>query len=210
VKIGIGITTTSSRPLWEQTAAKIIEHTPGIHKLSIVKDVSGIARAKNKNLAELDECDHIFLFDDDCWPIVDNWHMEYINYGVLHMSFTFSKLADGRANGNRVMVSPGIYQNPCGCMLYISRSVLYLVGGFDERFAGWGYEHVNYSRRVFNAGLTPFPYMDVPHSLKLFHSMDYYQEVKSSVPGSERIKHLKANRDLFEKEMNNAYYCSYK
>jgi hypothetical protein len=23
-------------------------------------------------------CEHLFLFDDDAWPIADNWHLPYI------------------------------------------------------------------------------------------------------------------------------------
>jgi hypothetical protein len=38
----------------------------------------GIARAKNKCLEQLDDCEHIFLFDDDCYPIKKGWHEIYI------------------------------------------------------------------------------------------------------------------------------------
>src|SRR5690606_33861640 len=119
---------------------------------------AGIAAAKNKCIELLDDCEHIFLFDSDTYPVVRNWHLPYIDSGVKQLSFTFDRLADGRANG-RKLIREHIstlkeYASPCGCMLYIHKSVVETIGGFDVDYPQWGMEHVDYSNRAYNAGLT--------------------------------------------------------
>lgn len=212
--IGIGIT-TYMRPETDLACVKrIIDKAPKSSKIVLVQDVQGIAKAKNQCLSALDDCEHIFLFDADVWPTVDNWHLPYINSGVKHLSFTFEKMHNGVTNGNRILLNTigniNIFQNPSGCMLYIHKECLETVGGFDERYTGYSYEHVEYSRRIYNAELTPFKYMDVKNSLSLFHSMDYYQEIKGSVPAIDRMKYIKQNRDLFNKDMDSKDFIKYK
>jgi glycosyltransferase involved in cell wall biosynthesis len=37
----------------------------------------GIVASKNASLSALMDagCEHLFLWDDDAWPIADNWHL---------------------------------------------------------------------------------------------------------------------------------------
>lgn len=214
MKIGIGVTTTTGR---NEIASRNIETIRALSegcKIVVVKDVPGIAKAKNQCLAQLDGCEHIFLFDDDTYPLWTRWYEYYINSGILHLSFTFSKLHNGATNGNRKLMKSekglNIFQNPCGCMMYLTKKCLETVGGFDERFIGWGYEHPDLSRRIYNAGLTPYPFMDVKNSLSLLHSMDYYREVQSSVEPIKRAGFIKHNRPLYEQGVNSKEYCKYK
>lgn len=214
MKIGIGITTTSNRvEIAKRSIAQIRRYSLG-RPVIIVKDVDGIAKAKNQCLAQLDDCEHIFLLDDDVFPIKHSWYMPYIDSGINHLSFTFSHLHNGMTNGNRKFEGEHMdcnrFQNPCGCMMYLTKKCLETVGGFDERFIGWGYEHVDYSRRIFNAGLTPYPFMDVKNSLSLLHSMDHYREVQSSVEPMQRAGFIKHNRPLYEQGVNSREYCKYK
>lgn len=214
MKIGIGITTTTGRNETASHAISQIREFSQGFKIVVVKDVSGIAKAKNQCLAQLDDCDHIFLFDDDTYPIDYNWYLPYINSGINHLSFTFSKLHNGGTYGNRILVESksgfNIFQNPCGCMLYINRKCLDIVGGLNNRFLGWGYEHVNYSQRIHNAGLTPYPFMDVANSLELFHSMDYYCEIKSSVEPIQRAGFIQHNRPIYLAETGSKEFMRYK
>lgn len=214
MKIGIGITTTTGR---NETAAhaisQICEFSEGC-KIVVVKDVPGIAKAKNQCLAQLDDCENIFLYDDDVWPITDIWLLPYINSGINHLSFTFDKLHHGGTNGNRKLIKSenglNIYQNPNGCMIYLNRKCLDIIGGFDERFIGWGYDHVNLSQRIYNAGLTPYPFMDVAGSLELFHSMDYFCEIKSSVEPLQRAGFIQHNRPIYLAEAGSKEFMKYK
>jgi GT2 family glycosyltransferase len=48
----------------------------------------GIAKSKNKCLSYLKDCDYIYLFDDDCFPISDDWYKFFISQsertGIQH------------------------------------------------------------------------------------------------------------------------------
>lgn len=214
MRIGIGITTTSNRSEIAERNIETIRALSEGCKIVVVKDVQGIAKAKNECLRQLDDCEHIFLFDDDTYPKVKDWYLPYINSGINHMSFTFSHLHNGATNGNRIPMDRfgniKTYQNPCGCMLYINNICLAVVGGFDERFLGYSYEHVNYSLRVYNARLTKYRFMDIYNSLDLFHSMDYYKEVQSSVSGEDRMKYINHNRPIYGRESLSKEFIKYK
>src|SRR5690606_1277293 len=58
-------------------------------------------------------------------------------------------------------------------------------------------EHVDFSNRAFNAGLTPKRYLDISGSHTLIHSMDQAQEIKGSVPSTVRQWTIPANRLRF-------------
>lgn len=212
--IGIGITAYKRPETDKKAIDEIIRLAPEGAKIVIIQDVEGIATAKNNCLALLDECEHIFLFDSDTYPIKQYWWLPYTESGINHLCFTFNKLIDGRQNGNRNCrgVSKGIaiYENPCGCMLYINRKCLEVVGGFDEDYKGYAYEHCDLSRRIHNAGLTEFPFMDVSNSLELFHSMDYHMEVQSSVKPEDRMRHIRLNRVRYNEEMNSKAWKPYR
>jgi len=200
MKIGIGITTYGNR---KTPALEMIrKYTPDAKIVTV--DCKGIAKAKNMCLALLDDCEHIFLADDDTFPVVDNWYEHYIDSGEPHLSFTFGRKVIKESNG---LIE---YELPCGCMLYINRKCLDIVGGFDTDFEGYSYEHVNYSQRAYNCGLTSAKYLDVAVSYKLIHSMDQHREINSSVSQLERGQGIQANRQLFMKNRDSKEWKPYK
>lgn len=200
LNIGVGLTVYGNR----QTPAleMIRKFTPDAKIVTV--NQKGIAKAKNMCLALLDDCDYIFLYDSDCYPKVEKWYEPYINSGIDHLSYTFDRKILNQSNGLTE------YELPCGCMLYINRKCLDVVGGFDTDFEGYSYEHVNYSQRVFNAGLTPSPFLDVIDSHLLIHSMDEHKEIQSSVTQLERGLGIQANRQLFMKNRNSQEWKPYK
>ena len=200
MKIGVGLTVYGNR----QTPAleMIRKFTPDAKIVTV--NQKGIAKAKNMCLALLDDCEHIFLFDDDTYPISGEWFVPYIASKEPHLSYTFDRKILNKSNGLTE------YELPCGCMLYINRKCLDVVGGFDTDFEGYSYEHVNYSQRVYNAGLTSAKYLDVSYSNLLIHSMDEHREIKSSVSQLERGQGIQANRQLFMKNRNSQEWKPYK
>ncbi len=200
MKIGIGITTYGNR---KTPALEMIRNYTTNAKIATV-DCKGIAKAKNMCLALLDDCEHIFLFDDDCWPKINSWFVPYVLSGINHLSYTFNRKVLNENNGITE------YELPSGCMLYINRKCLDVVGGFDEAFEGYSYEHVNYSQRVFNAGLTPACYLDVTHSSDYIHSMDEHKQIVSSVSQLDRGKSIQANRPLLMKNRFSKEFKPYK
>lgn len=55
----------------------------------------GIVASKNASLTALMDagCEHLFLWDDDAWPIADNWHLPYIESPEPHLAYQFLDLA---------------------------------------------------------------------------------------------------------------------
>jgi len=234
MKIGIGVTTYNRREVFYHCYSSMLKYAPEGVKIVVVDDGSetpvviadvrhekpkGIAAAKNACLRLLDDCDHIFLFDDDVWPAVENWYGPYIKSNLNHLCFTFEHTVSGRRASPSIKQTDSFYHKNValatysyakGCMLYIRKECLEKVGGFDERFGRYGYEHIDFSQRVFNAGLTPFPFMDVIGSQHIFHSMDYHEEVTSSMAGQINMHDIRMNKARMLKNKNSVEYINYK
>ena len=188
--IGIAVTTYNRNEATTETLKHIKKYMPKDAILVVVDDGSDIVHpevtyrfeknqgtpiAKNKCFELLYDagCKHLFLFDNDCYPIVKDWHLPYINSGEVHLNFTFNY-------SYYVWGHLKIYKSPNGCMMYVNRCVLDAVGGIDTKFKFYGGWHGSFSRRVFNAGLTSFPFIDVIENDTLFCSMDETNQVKRS------------------------------
>ena len=116
--IGIGLTTHDRNDILKKSLSFQKKFLPKGAKIVVIDDCSnipvkgadyrfehnaGIASAKNKCIELLDGCEHIFLFDEDAWPIDNDWHLPYIKSGDKHLSFTFLFLVRGRQNGSQLI-----------------------------------------------------------------------------------------------------------
>lgn len=181
--IGIAITTHNRRAMFDDTLQRILGLAPPGCPIVVVDDGSaelvtvpdrvtlyrftdnqGIAVAKNKCLELLCEtrAQHFFLFDDDTYPTAESWWEPYVASSQPHLMYWF-------AQGPGHWVSHAIggfaghvsHSTPRGCMLYVERRVLAVVGGMHTAFGKHGAEHGNWSDRIYQAGLTFAPYTDV-------------------------------------------------
>lgn len=230
MKIGIAITVHNRNETAKTTIDKIKQLAPKNSVVVIVDDASnipydgstfrfdknvGIAVAKNKCIELLYDagCTHFFLFDDDVYPLVEDWHLKYINTGINHLCFSFDKFSNGKSNG-RIVNSQfnGLieYHEPCGCMLYLTRECVDKIGGMDPEFGKWGYEHVGYSMRIHNAGLTPKPFLDIENSTDILYSLDWDQTIKRSVSASDRKKHIPKNEAKYKSEIKSSKYLEFR
>jgi glycosyltransferase involved in cell wall biosynthesis len=142
----------------------------------------GIARAKNKCLELLMAAgiEHMFLFDDDTWPIATNWWTRYVDHDESHLCYLFKDLKPG---GGYLDEPATEYQDdrlyafahPRGCMLYLRRHVVERVGGMRPEFGKWGHEHVEYSHRIHNAGLSRFAFQGLPGDKRLIWAGDEHR-----------------------------------
>lgn len=240
-KIGIGITAHNRPDVFIKTLSEIVNHTTGVGcKLVVVDDASnvpiksiidynyyannadvfrfdenvGIARAKNKCLEMLDDCEHIFLFDDDIYPVVEEWWEPYVESGENHLMYIFKDFSTPVKLNDTIELWRNdkivAYSHARGPMLYLRRCVLDKVGGMDPIFGRWGYEHPDLSNRIFNAGLSSYRYADIIDSHKLFHSLDEHQEVVTNVKGPERVSLIQRNKEIYNKRIHSAQYVPYK
>lgn len=175
---------------------------------------AGIPRVKNKclELCMETEAKHIFLFDDDIFPIKKGWEIPYIASGIHHLCYTFTTAYKHVAERKKGYEKDGfmIHSLANGCMMYFTRECINTVGGFDERFGLGLYEHTDLTRRICNAGLTPYKCMDVVGSDKLFHSMDEHGEIERNFSITERQELLRKGRDLFHKQSQSKEYIEYR
>lgn len=229
--IGIGVTTHNRHAVAAITLEKIRERLPAGARLVVVDDASeevppfevtyrfdnnvGIARAKNKCLELLADCHHIFLFDDDTYPISDYWWVPYRNTDEAHLMYSFVDFANGQKIGDDTIVYQDrervAHSHARGCMLYLRRDAIERVGGFDPAFGKWGWEHANLSDRIYFAGLTTFPYMDVPNSGALIYSADEHRQVATTVAAWERSQCLARNNALYaQRNTGQGYYVDYR
>ncbi|EAA2606298.1 glycosyltransferase [Salmonella enterica subsp. enterica] len=152
----------------------------------------GIVASKNASLTALMDagCEHLFLWDDDAWPIADDWHLPYIESPETHLAYQFLDLAGPRKLNDLAVLYRDdehvAYTGQRGVMLYYHRSAIERVGGFDWIYGRGMYEHSDLALRIHNAGLTTWAYADVTGSDKLIHSLDEHEAVDRSVPTADR------------------------
>lgn len=206
-RIGVGITTRNRNKIIAQAVEHHRAHLPAGATLVVVDDASekpvdgadfrydtqaGVATAKNKTIELLmaADVDHLFLFDDDCWPTVDDWWQPYADSPEPHLMYIFGDLKKGallrdihqlHADDQHIA-----WSGPRGCMLYAHRTAVEAVGGMDPIFNPWGYEHGDWSNRIHHAGLTTWRYADITGSDQLLHSMDEWGEVQRTLHTTDR------------------------
>ncbi|MBD9984919.1 glycosyltransferase family 2 protein [Citrobacter portucalensis] len=235
-RIGIAITTHNRADVLKRAIEQHQKHLPAGALLVVVDDGSkpaaiapdgvqllrhetslGIVASKNASLSALMDvgCEHLFLWDDDAWPIADNWHLPYIESPEPHLAYQFLDLA-GRNKLNDMAElyrddKHVAYTGQRGVMLYYHRSVIEKVGGFDPVYGRGMYEHPDLALRIHNAGLTSWAFADVVGSEKLIHSMDEYEEGARSIPRPDREALVKRNVGIFNARRDSGYtgFASY-
>jgi len=227
-RIGIGVTTHNRPDMLKKTMEAITRFSPQGAKIVVVDDASdipvegatyrfeenvGIARAKNKCFALLEECEHIFLFDDDIYPLQENWWKPYVASSEPHLFYMFENFATGKKINDAILLYSdsqiNAWSHARGCMLYFARRCLDVVGGMDPIFGKWGEEHIELSGRIYNAGLTSFRFMDVTCSKGLFWSADEHKAIASSVLISERRQQLIRNKPLLAAREKSSDFIPY-
>lgn len=235
-RIGIAITTHQRADVLKRTLEQHMMHLPAGALVVVVDDGSkpaavvpdgvqllrhesslGIVASKNASLNALMDagCEHLFLWDDDVWPIADNWHLPYIESPEPHLAYQFLDLA-GRNKLNDMAVlyrddKHVAYTGQRGVMLYYHRSAIEKVGGFDPVYGRGMYEHPDLALRIHNAGLSTWAFADVAGSEKLIHSMDEHEEGTRSIPRPDREALVKRNVGIFNARRDSGYtgFASY-
>jgi hypothetical protein len=212
MRIGIGVTTYNRADhimLWKE---QIYKHAhEGIHEIYIASDCNtrlGIAYRKNECLRALKDCDYIFLFDDDCFPIKNGWTDYFINAykisGQHHLLYlgetgTIKKIGEELFDENLTI---NIYSNCGGCFMFLTREVIEKVGGYNRNYGFYGFEHAGFTTRIHRAGLTPLGMYQSPSEAgEYIYAMDYDFHLQFN----KQVRH----HSSLAKEMNNVnHYIS--
>jgi hypothetical protein len=198
MKIGLGITTRNRAnllwhilPLWKKSLHNVDavihvkidmeEDTIGYTNLTAAHaDIQfsaaggrvGIAKAKNVNLAALlaQNCTHIFLVDDDIYPLRSRWWEIYTQEPFNHMGyFTTGKDRKPKTTKQACGVDSEIHQDLSGGLLYFTGRALELQ--YNPAYGFYGYEHIDMSRRCA-AHCKQHPFIVPRRISEFFYSLD--------------------------------------
>jgi glycosyltransferase involved in cell wall biosynthesis len=182
----------------------------------------GIAKSKNVCLKYLIDIDYTFLFDDDTMPKRKKWWKPFVDAAISSGQNHLLYLKDGGLNG--LFVKQGhkdgvdIYNTGSGCLLFFTKKVLEVAGGFNCDYGIYGHEHNGHSTRLFNMGLNTLgKYLSIPEAseyilsfdidgipprfhdrVKNFRSVNTQQEKDASLQSKEsHMAYLKDNEELY-------------
>lgn len=208
-RVGIAVTTKDRHDTFLDCLAKVIERTPAEFPIVVVDDGSeqpvclegwqgipprhvpvirhdtskGIPAAKNACLAALMDfgVEHLFLLDNDCYPLSDDWWRPFIESPEIHLSAQFLDI-DGprKLHDITVLYDDGRHQawsGQRGYCLYYHHSAIEAVGGFDPVYGVGLYEHSDLANRLYARGLTTWRYASPKDSHKLVESLDQHSAV---------------------------------
>lgn len=216
MKIAVGITTRNREHVLNKALAQHRKYTPDDIYIYVLEDRKpmGIPAAKNKCLKMAYEwgADHIFLFDDDTWPIAHDWWKPYVEHKEPHLMYQF-KLPESPMDDMLAIYRDKntiAYTRTRGCMLYVERRVLDVVGGMDTDYGLGMYEHTDWTNRIHNAGLTTHRAMDVPNSKELLYCLDQDGLAKSSIATVTRNKQMIKNHRLYNKSKKSKEYKEFR
>lgn len=135
----------------------------------------GVAVNKNTGLELLADnsgligpVEHVFLSDDDTWPLSPSALALHTDSPLPHSMVCWGRHRHVRnRTGSAYRLSTQRQETldysewswPRGVVLYMERVLLDRVGGMIEEFGPGGHEHVEYSRRVYQHGVIPAPYV---------------------------------------------------
>lgn len=220
MRIGIGVTTYNRPQHLELFKAQIEKYLPKDTKLFIAFDDierKGIAHRKNECLENLKECDYIFLFDDDCFPIKEGWADYFIEMSNATKQQHFLYLKEtSTIQKIRTIANVDEYNNCGGALLFLTKEVIEKVGGFCKDYGRYGFEHAGYSNRIHLAGLTQMGKYLCPNEAKDYiYALDY----DNYLPFNKQVKHapsmaneianisryVKNNAPIYHKDIQTIY-----
>jgi GT2 family glycosyltransferase len=174
---------------------------------------AGISVNKNRLLNYLDGNDYIFLIEDDILLLKEGWLELYLKAieltGYQHLNYIVSDyrsyIKETVKYGNITLGLSGPYVN--GILMIITKKCIGIVGGFDERYKVYGYEHVDYTRRCRYAGL--YPKESHVHIMEASPYVDFLPS-KSCLSDDDKKKYIALNAPIYNAPINTVYNGSFK
>lgn len=211
MKIGVAVI-TYNRPkhleLWLKQYALYKSDKMSLYIADDSEDRKGVAYRTNECLNHFKDCDHIFVFNDDCFPIKKGWEKIYTDSGVNHL-LSFRETGD--IQKMKTVDNMDYFTNCGGCLMYLTKEVIEKVGYLNKDYGFYGYEHAGYSVRIHKAGLIPHPYMVPSIAGEYLYALDYDNYIdfdidhKPSLNIKEVDSLLKKNKEVFKKDIQTIY-----
>jgi glycosyltransferase involved in cell wall biosynthesis len=210
ITVGVGVTTFRRPEMLQKCLDSIRKHTFMDGVTIYVADDSnerlGVSKRKNECLRALKDCDYVFLFDDDCYPIKDGWIEFFTESKLNHLLFLNeshnkinTKYKETDFWGNQLYS----YADCGGVFMFMSKIAIDKVGAFDEKYEFWGLEHCDWSMRYAD-GLKVFYMLEGTENY--IYSEDYSNpNHKSSITNEEKNLLFKKNFPKFAKGIDKIY-----
>lgn len=123
------------------------------------EEILGISKTKNiliKQLCAHPGVDDIFLIEDDVIPLSEKWYEIFLKtaweHFVAHLLFMPTETKYGKTHLVETGKYPIAWKQYCsGMVMYFRRALLEEVGGFNEVFHRYGYDHNELTARCLLA-----------------------------------------------------------
>jgi len=214
MRVGIGITANDRPQMLAECLQSIYKHTDmsnvTLYVADDTNDKKGVAFKKNECLRDLKGCDFVFLFDDDCFPIKDNWVKFFIESKQNHLLFLNRGFHNKKAieinlfDKNELRYTVEHYQDCGGVFMFMTKDVIERVGAFNEKFERYGFEHAEYSNRILGE-TNNYPMLKNTDQYLFAHDYSTAGH-KSSITDDEKYKCVLNNWNKYFKEpITNVY-----
>lgn len=126
----------------------------------------GVSANRNRGLWALQDCHYLALIEDDLKPVKPGWFDKYeaaaqisgINYFVRVQDKTVPETVEAFSAFMAQKALHPIYgKSPRGDFVFLTSTVVRVVGAFNPLFLGAGYAHGEHASRVARAGLINHP-----------------------------------------------------
>lgn len=201
MKIGVGISTTPNRSIHENVY-KYKDPSTDIFVFND-SDRKGVSFSRNTLLTLMKDYDHIFLMDDDVYPMMHGWEKYFIEQCAQH-DVHYSSLPEAfKSKLLSVDGEMGRWDNGIGAFTYQTKHALEVIGGYNTAYNRYGFEDTGRSFRARRAGLSGGEFNSCPiRSLAYIHSMDVFGESPTAnLTFDEKMDLINLNRIEFEKEV---------
>jgi GT2 family glycosyltransferase len=150
----------------------------------IIGSNQGVCRNKNRLLVYLQNCDFIFLIEDDLRPLKKGWVEMYIEAlnksGYQHFNYIHTLARSLKISEKEVSdkITFEYYEDLGGALMIVTKECLNKVGILDPDYKFYGYGHCDYTRRCRLAGIYPSVEEGNPH----IKGIDEYITLDYSIP----------------------------
>lgn len=209
-KIGVGVITMGLREIKDYRLSSVNS------EFYLFKDINrvGPASGRNQCIKHLYDsgCDHIFLFDDDCYPIHDGWD-DYIVSVAQNNNMNFLSLPEIfkdqflDANSQELCYWSG----SVGCFSYQSRKFIDLVGYYNTAYDRYGFEDSARNHRAVVSGIDP-THNGYPSALRVsnyIYSEDIYGDNPIvNISYEDKMEYIEKNHHIYLEEITSGqiYY----
>lgn len=168
----------------------------------IIGENKGVVQNKNRLLVYLQNCDYIFIVEDDIVPLKKGWVELYINalnnsgYGHLNYIHDLAKthkVKDMEFQGTIL----DYYEDLGGALMLMSKKCIDKVGLLDPGYNFYGYGHCDYTRRCEMAGEYPPINEGHPHIRGIDSYITLDMSLLSVTTESDKEMYLRKNGERY-------------